>query len=166
MEENYQKFLHNYLKPNPGYIIDVATGEIIGKHEGLMNYTIGQRRNVGISGHKDKHYVVGKNVKENILYVAFGDDPIYLYSDSCTIKNINFISEKRPEHCTAKFRYRSTDIEVEIIYKSTDELIINYKNKTTGVTPGQACVLYDKDECLGSGIIEHVFIEGERLWYL
>ena len=59
-ERNYQKFIHNYLKPNPGDIIDVETLEVVGRHEGLMNYTIGQRRNVGLSGNAEKHYVVGK----------------------------------------------------------------------------------------------------------
>lgn len=165
-ERNYQKFLHNYLKPNPGDIIDVETNEIVGRHEGLMNYTIGQRRNVGLSGNKEKHYVVGKNVEKNILYVAFGDNSEYLYSDTCTVIDINFISKKRPTKCTAKFRYRSKDVPVEIEYTSDAELKIIYKEKTTGVTPGQACVLYDGEECLGSGIIDKVYKNGERLWYL
>lgn len=165
-ERNYQKFIHNYLKPNPGDIIDVSTKEIVGRHNGLMNYTIGQRRNVGISGNKEKHYVVGKNVEKNILYVAFGDTNEYLYSDTCTITDINFISKKRPTKCTAKFRYRSKDIPIEIEYTSGTELKIIYKGKTTGVTPGQACVLYDGEECLGSGIIDKVYKNGERLWYL
>lgn len=165
-ERNYQKFLHNYLKPNPGDIIDVQTNEVIGTHTGLMNYTIGQRRNVGISGHKDKHYVAGKNVEKNILYVAFGEDPKYLYSDSCTITNINFISDKRPTECTAKFRYRSKDVNVKLKYVNDDEILVSYKDLTAGVTPGQACVLYDGEECLGSGIIDIVYKNDERLWYL
>lgn len=165
-ERNYQKFLHNYLKPNPGDIVDVETKKIVGTHTGLMNYTIGQRRNVGISGQKEKHYVVGKDVEKNILYVAFGDDSEYLYSDACTITNLNFISEKRPEKCTARFRYRSKDVEVLLEYTSKDELLVKYPNKTESVTPGQACVLYDNEECLGSGIIDKVYKSGERLWYI
>lgn len=165
-ERNYQKFLHNYLKPNPGEIRDVSTNEIVGEHTGLMNYTIGQRRNVGLSGNKDKHYVVGKNVKDNILYVAFGEDSEFLYSDVCIIDNLNFISSKRPTHCTAKFRYRSKDIDVELEYINNEKIKVNYKNRATGVTPGQACVLYDGDECLGSGIIDKVYKNNDRLWYL
>lgn len=165
-ERNYQKFIHNYLKPNPGDIVDVSTKEIVGRHSGLMNYTIGQRRNVGLSGNKDKHYVVGKDVAKNILYVAFGEDSKYLYSDECLITDVNFISEKRPQKCTAKFRYRSKDVAVEIDYIDEDELRIIYKEETTGVTPGQACVLYDGEECLGSGIIDKIYKNGERLWYL
>lgn len=165
-ERNYQKFLHNYLKPNPGDIIDVETLRKVGTHTGLMNYTIGQRRNVGISGNKDKHYVVGKNVEKNILYVAFGEDNKYLYSDECIIDHINFLSDKRPTKCTAKFRYRSKDVNVELEYIDDDHIKVKYKDTTSGVTPGQACVLYDKEECLGSGIIDKVYKDGEKLWYL
>lgn len=165
-ERNYQKFLHNYLQPNPGDILNVETLEKVGEHTGLMNYTIGQRRNVGLSGHKEKHYVVGKNVEKNILYVAFGDDSKYLYSDECTIDNINFISDKRPTTCTAKFRYRSQDVPIEIDYSDENKLRIIYKGMTTGVTPGQACVIYDGEECIGSGLIDEVFKDGKKLWYL
>ena len=165
-ERNYQKFLHNYLKPNPGDIVDVETLKKVGTHTGLMNYTIGQRRNVGISGNLDKHYVVGKDVSKNILYVAFKEDNEYLYSDECTINNINFISDKRPKKCTARFRYRSKDVPVELEYTSDDEMRVIYKGGCASVTPGQACVLYDEEECLGSGIIDKVYKNGEKLWYL
>jgi len=131
-----------------------------------MNYTIGQRRNVGLSGNSDKHYVVGKNVENNILYVAFGENNEYLYSDECIINQINFISDKRPTKCTARFRYRSKDVNVELEYISKGEIRVKYKDTTTGVTPGQACVLYDGEECLGSGIIDKVYKTGKKLWYL
>ena len=68
-ERHYQEFISNYLKPNPGDIVDVETKEVIGRHTGLMNYTIGQRRNVGIAGNDKKHFVCGKDVEKNILYV-------------------------------------------------------------------------------------------------
>lgn len=164
-ERNYQKFLHNYLKPNPGDIVDIDSQEVIGTHSGLMNYTIGQRRNVGISGNAEKHYVVGKDLEKNILYVAFGEDSEYLYSDACQISSVNFISDKRPTHCTARFRYRSKDVPVELEYQNNG-ILVKYPSKTSSVTPGQACVLYDKEECLGSGIIDIVYKNGERLWYL
>ncbi len=165
-ERNYQKFLHNYLLPNPGDIIDVDTKECVGTHTGLMNYTIGQRRNVGLSGQKDKHYVVGKNVEKNILYVAFGEDPESLYSDACTITDVNLLEHDIPASCTAKFRYRSKDVPVTIEVIDDDKIKVSYPTKTTGVTPGQACVLYDGDICLGSGLIDEIYKNGERLWYL
>jgi tRNA (5-methylaminomethyl-2-thiouridylate)-methyltransferase len=165
-ERNYQKFIHNYLKPNPGDIIDVDTKKVIGRHTGLMNYTIGQRRNVGISGNLERHYVCGKNVKDNILYVAFGDDNKYLMSDECIIDNINFISSTHPTFCTAKFRYRGEDHPVELEYINDNEIKVKYKGLAKAVTPGQACVLYLGEECLGSGIIKQVLKDDKPLWYL
>ncbi len=164
-ERNYQKFIQNYLKPNPGNIIDIETKKIIGTHNGLMNYTIGQRRNVGISGNEKRHYVVGKDSIKNELYVAFGDDSKYLLSDECIIDNINFISEKRPKECSAKFRYRGQDYPVTLEYLDNDEIKVKYHD-VKSVTPGQACVLYDDEECLGSGIIKEVRKDNEKLWYM
>ncbi|MBE6140518.1 MAG: tRNA 2-thiouridine(34) synthase MnmA [Firmicutes bacterium] len=164
-ERNYQKFIANYLKPNPGDIIDVATKKVIGTHQGLMNYTIGQRRNVGISGNKEKHFVCGKDVKNNILYVTFGDND-YLYSDECIIENVNFISDLRPSFCTAKFRYRSQDIAVKLEYLENNEIKVKYLEKIRAVTPGQACVLYLGEECLGCGFIKTVRKNNEKIWYL
>lgn len=165
-ERNYQKFVENYLKPNPGDIIDVDTKEVIGKHMGLMNYTIGQRRNVGISGNLERHYVCGKNVHDNILYVAFGEDNKYLLSDECIIDNVNFISDLRPTFCTAKFRYRDQDHPVELEYLEDNKIRVKYKEKVKAVTPGQACVLYLGEESLGCGFIDSVKCDGEELWYL
>lgn len=165
-ERNYQKFVQNYLKPNPGKIINVDTKEVIGEHQGLMNYTIGQRRNVGISGFVDKHFVVGKNVEKNELYVAFGEDPETLYSDECIIDSVNFISPNHPVFCTAKFRYRGPDNEVMLEYLDNNEIRVRYPQKVKAVTPGQACVLYLGEQCLGSGIIKEVRKNNEKLWYL
>ncbi len=165
-ERNYQKFVENYLKPNPGDILDVATKEVIGRHTGLMNYTIGQRRNVGISGNLKRHYVCGKDVRNNVLYVAFGEDNEYLLSDECEIENVNFISGVRPTFCTAKFRYRDTDHSVELQYLENGNIIVKYPGEAKAVTPGQACVLYLGEECLGCGFIKNVKRHGEFLWYL
>lgn len=164
-ERNYQKFVSNYLKENKGDIIDVRTKEVIGTHNGLMNYTIGQRRNVGISGNSERHFVCGKDVKNNILYVTIGDEE-YLYSDECIIENVNFISSMRPNECTAKFRYRGEDHPVTLEYLENNEIRVKYNGKAKSVTPGQACVLYLGEECLGCGFIKEVYKNNERLWYL
>ncbi len=165
-ERHYQEFIKNYLKPNPGNIINVATGEIIGHHTGLMNYTIGQRRNVGLSGDEKRHYVCGKNTQKNILYVAFGDDNEYLFSDSCTLDNTNLIEKDLPQKLTAKFRYRGEDIPIIIESVTATEIKIKYPSLAKSVTPGQACVFYNGDICLGCGFIKDVYKNGEKLWYL
>ena len=164
-ERNFQHFVQNFLKTNEGPIIDVETKEVIGKHEGLMNYTIGQRKNVGLSGHAERHFVCGKDVKNNILYVTIGN-PEYLYSDACLISNVNFISSVHPTFCTAKFRYRGEDIPVELEYLEDNKIMVKYPSKAKSVTPGQACVLYLGEECLGCGFIDDVYKDGEKLWYL
>lgn len=164
-ERNYQKFIANYLKPNPGKIIDVETKKEVGTHKGLMNYTIGQRKNVGLSGNEKRHYVCGKNVKENILYVAYGEDNKYLLSNETIITDMNFISDKRPTKCNAKFRYRGPLIPVEIEYLKNNKIKLKYESAKS-VTPGQICVLYDGEECLGGGIIDEVRKDENKLWYL
>ena len=130
-----------------------------------MNYTIGQRRNVGISGNLERHYVCGKDVDKNILYVAFGNSE-YLYSDACLLEDINFISEERPEKCSAKFRYRGEDYPVVLEYLENGMILVKYPEKVKAVTPGQACVFYLDEECLGSGIIKEIYKNGEKLFYL
>ena len=164
-ERNFKEFLKNYLPAKPGNVINIETNKIVGTHQGLMYYTIGQRKGLNIGGNTDKMFVVGKNLKDNILYVAFGENNDYLKSDSCIVSNMNFISKERPKKCQAKFRYRQTDIDVEIEYLDNNEIIVHYSN-VKAVTPGQACVLYLGDECLGGGIIKEVLKDNEKIWYL
>lgn len=163
-ERNFKKFLENYLPAVPGNVVDIDTNKIVGKHNGLMYYTIGQRKGLDIGGNKDKMFVVGKNLNKNILYVAFGDND-YLYSNSCIVDTLNFNCELRPTKCKAKFRYRQDDIEVSIKYLNDNEIEVFYDN-VKAVTPGQACVLYDNDICIGGGIIKEVRKDNKKLWYL
>ena len=143
--------------PNiPGDIVNIDTGEILGKHIGLMYYTIGQRRGLNIGGTKDRCFVVKKDLDRNILYVAIGDENKYLYSTSCIIEDFNFLTDERPNKCKCKFRYRQPDqpVHVNIIDQNVQ---ITFLNKQTSVTPGQFVVLYDGDEnCLGGGEIDIV----------
>lgn len=163
-ERNFKKFLENYLPAMPGEVIDIDTNEIIGKHNGLMYYTIGQRRGLDIGGNKDKMFIVGKNLDKNVLYVAFGDND-YLYSTSCIVNNLNFNCDLKPTKCSAKFRYRQEDIDVEVEYLNNEEILVKY-DKVKAVTPGQACVLYYNDICIGGGIIKEVRKNDKKLWYL
>ena len=164
-ERNYQNFIKNYLQENIGDIVDVASKKVIGHHHGLMNYTIGQRRNVGVSGNTERHFVCGKDLEKNILYVTIGNED-YLYSDACLIENVNFISATHPTFCTAKFRYRGEDIPVTLEYLENNEILVSYAGLAKSVTPGQACVLYLGEECLGCGFIKTVYKNNQPLWYL
>ena len=164
-ERNFTKFLENYLPNLPGDVVEIDSQEVIGKHIGLMYYTIGQRRGLNIGGSKERMFVVGKDLKKNILYISYGNTE-YLLSDSCIVDMVNFISDKRPTSCTAKFRYRQPDNKVELEYLEDGTLLVKYPQKVKAVTPGQACVLYDGEECLGGGIIKEVRKNQQKLWYL
>ncbi|MGM9882017.1 MAG: tRNA 2-thiouridine(34) synthase MnmA [Bacilli bacterium] len=154
-ERNFTKFLENYLPNIPGDIVDIDTKKVLGKHIGLMYYTIGQRRGLNVGGTKDRIFVVKKDLKNNILYVAMGDDNKYLYSKEALIEEFNFLTDKRPDKCSCKFRYRAPDISVDVIYLENNMIKVLY-NGSKAVTPGQFCVLYDEDLCLGGGIIKEV----------
>ena len=163
-ERNFKEFLTNYLPNQSGDIVDIDTNEIIGKHVGLMYYTIGQRRGLDIGDNEKRLYVVGKDLEKNVLYVSLGDDTKYLLSDEAVLEDINLIGDKWPKNACAKFRYRQEDIPVTIEEKD-NEFIVKYDN-VKSVTPGQACVIYDGEECLGGGIIKEVRKNGKKLWYL
>ena len=164
-ERNFKQFLKNYLPNQKGDIINIETNEKLGEHIGLMYYTIGQRRGLEVGGTKDKLFVVGKDLKKNILYVSIGEDNKYLISDSCIVEQINFNCELRPTKCTAKFRYRQKDNDVELEYLDDGNILVKYNN-VKAVTPGQACVFYLEDKCIGGGIIKEVRKDNKKLWYL
>ena len=156
-----------YALPNqPGDVINIDTNEKVGEHIGLMYYTIGQRRGLDIGGTPDRMFVIGKDLTKNILYIAIGEESDYLISDSCVITDVNIIDKTDITKCTAKFRYRMEDVPVEIEYLNDNEILVKYPQGVKRVTPGQACVLYNGEECLGGGIIKEVRRNGEKLWYL
>ncbi len=164
-ERNFTNFLKNYLPNLPGKIINIETNQEVGEHIGLMYYTIGQRRGLHLGGNDNRFFAVGKDLKQNILYVAEGEENPYLYSDSCIVEMVNWIGD-RVSDCTAKFRYRQPDNEVHITHLENGELLVSYPQTVKSVTPGQACVFYNNEECLGGGIIKEVRKNGKKLWYL
>ncbi|MGN1268842.1 MAG: tRNA 2-thiouridine(34) synthase MnmA [Candidatus Aphodocola sp.] len=157
-ERNFSKFLENYLPNQPGKIINIETKEEVGEHIGLMYYTIGQRRGLNLGGNNSKSYVVEKDLKNNILYVASGEENKYLYSTSAIIEDFNFLTEDRPSSCSCKFRYRQKDIPIQVEYLNGNILKLTYKS-AKAVTPGQFCVLYQGTTCLGGGMIKEVHKE-------
>ena len=165
-ERNFKNFLKNYLPNQPGDVINIDTNEVIGKHIGLMNYTIGQRKGLNIGGTKDKMFVVGKDLEKNVLYICLGEDNDYLISTSCLVDNINYLEDEKLENVTAKFRYRQEDIPVHLEWLENGEILVRYDQGVKSVTPGQACVFYNKEECLGGGIIKEVRKNDKKLWYL
>ncbi|HHT51386.1 MAG TPA: tRNA 2-thiouridine(34) synthase MnmA [Eubacteriaceae bacterium] len=166
-ERNFSKFINNYLPAKAGEIRTIE-GEVKGKHWGLMNYTLGQRKGLGIggSGTGEPWFVVDKDLKNNILYVAQGANHPALYSYGLFANDINWISDKTKEsffNCTAKFRYRQPDqkVKVEILKDNTCKVVFDKPQKA--VTPGQAVVFYQGEVCLGGGIIDQIIKKKEGL---
>lgn len=151
-ERNFTKFLENYLPNIPGKIVDIDTNEVLGEHIGLMYYTIGQRKGLHLGGNEEKHYVARKDLDNNILYVATGENP-NLYTNEAIIEDFNSLTDERISNCTCKFRYRQKDIDCHVEYLDDKTLKLIYHN-VKSVTPGQFCVLYDGEICLGGGIIK------------
>ena len=111
-------------------------------------------------------FVVGKNLEKNILYICIGEDNDYLISDSCIVNEVNWLASKKVDKCCCKFRYRQNDIPVFLEYLNDDEILVKYPQGAKAVTPGQACVFYLEDECLGGSIIKEVRKNDKKLWYL
>ncbi len=154
-ERNFKKFLSNYLPNIPGDIVNIDTGEVLGKHNGLMYYTIGQRRGLNVGGTEERLFVCKKDLEKNVLYVAIGNENKYLLSYSCVVSDINLLDDL-PSKCTAKFRYRQKDNDVLVEWIDDKHILVKYPSGVRAVTPGQACVFYNGEECLGGGIIESV----------
>ena len=165
-ERNFTNFLKNYLPNTPGDVINIETNEVIGRHIGLMNYTIGQRRGLNIGGTEDKMFVVGKDLSKNVLYICLGEDNDYLISDSCIVDTVNWLGDEKITVCTAKFRYRQQDIPVSLEWLDNGEILVKYPQGVKSVTPGQSCVFYSGNECVGGSIIKEVRKNNEKLWYL
>ena len=107
-ERNFTKFLENYLPNTPGDIVNIDTNEVIGKHIGLMYYTIGQRKGLDIGGTKERMFVVGKDLNKNILYICIGEDNDYLLSDSCVIEDVNYLGAEKLTNCTSNIVNNTT----------------------------------------------------------
>ena len=162
-ERNFRQFLSNYLPMKPGKIINVITKEEVGRHTGVMYYTIGQRKGLDIGG-IGPFFVVGKNVEKNELYVVDSEYQDLLYSDSCIVTGVNVLADRElPMDCTAKFRYRQADNDVHISWLDETTLKVDFPQKIRSITPGQEAVFYDGDVMIAGGKIEQIFKDGEDL---
>jgi tRNA-specific 2-thiouridylase len=158
-ERNFKRFLSRYLPARPGDITG-AGGQIIGRHDGLMYYTIGQRRGLGIGGGGDgrRWFVVGKDISNNVLLVDQGEDSPFLYSKTAAINELHWISGNPPappgEERPFKARLRHRQPLIDAVARIDGETMrIQFRSPQRAVTPGQAAVLYCGDICLGGGTI-------------
>lgn len=165
-ERNFTEFLSNYLPAKKGEMRQLD-GTYVKDHYGLMNYTIGQRKGLGIGGTKgntDAWYVVGKELKTNTLFVEPNKNHPNLFSNKAIITDIIYRGDKSIDSLNAKFRYRQNDVPIKLTWIDETTAVVEYNN-VKAVTPGQACVFYDGDICLGSGFIDKVYFDDEERIY-
>lgn len=166
-ERRFKQFLQTYLPAQPGDMV-APDGSVVGRHDGLMYYTLGQRRGLGIGGCGDGRswFVIGKDMEKNRLLVAQGEDHPMLYSTNSIGGGVTWIGDAPLQdgetiQCTAKFRYRQPDQPVEVTLQG-DKLHIHSLSLQRAVTPGQSAVLYQGERCLGGAVVETVLDAGEH----
>ena len=159
-ERRFREFLGKYLPAQPGEMRTLE-GKIVGRHAGLMYYTLGQRRGLGIggAGNGQRWFVVRKDLERNILYVEQGADSPALYSKSCRTEAFSFINPpaSREFACTCRYRYRQPDQKVRAYLQENGEVVIESQEPQRAVRPGQYAVLYQGEECLGGGVVREVY---------
>ena len=159
-ERKFKDFLARYLPAQPGNIRTVE-GDIIGRHDGLMYHTLGQRKGLGIGGVKgaseEAWYVVEKDLVNNELIVAQGHDHSALLSTGLIAQQLHWVDRqpiREPLRCTVKTRYRQTDVPCTIEPIDDESIKVIFDEPQIAVTPGQSAVFYLDEVCLGGGIIE------------
>ena len=159
-ERKFKDFLARYLPAQPGNIRTVE-GDIIGRHDGLMYHTLGQRKGLGIGGVKgateEAWYVVEKDLVNNELIVAQGHDHSALLSTGLIAQQLHWVDRqpiREPLRCTVKTRYRQTDVPCTIEPIDDESIKVIFDEPQIAVTPGQSAVFYLDEVCFGGGIIE------------
>lgn len=161
-EKRFKHFLNEFMLAKPG-VIKTTTGEPIGQHDGLMFYTIGQRQGLGIGGLRNSGaspwYVVDKEVENNTLVVAQGEDHPMLYAQGLITGPIHWLADyedRLPLTIWAKTRYRQTEFPCLISPAQDGQHYVMFSSPQRAITPGQYIVFYEKNQCLGGSVIEQV----------
>ncbi|MEH6626189.1 MAG: tRNA 2-thiouridine(34) synthase MnmA [Motiliproteus sp.] len=163
-ERRFKDFLQQYLPAQPG-VIETPEGIVIGKHQGLMYHTIGQRQGLGIGGLTDfpdqPWYVAGKDLQRNVLIAVQGKQHSLLFSRMLITDQVDWVDGQGPQQlpyeCTAKTRYRQDDQDCRIETNPEGGYQVWFNEPQRAVTPGQSVVFYSDQCCLGGGIIEQTF---------
>lgn len=159
-ERRFKDFLSEFILAQPGKI-KTLQGEVIGRHDGVMFYTIGQRKGLQIGGLKkfsdEPWYVADKDIKSNVLIVVQGDQHPNLFKTSLRCSDLTWVKGKPPSvpfRCKAKTRYRQTDQSCLLSRINENDFQVEFDQPQRAITPGQSVVFYQDDVCLGGGIID------------
>jgi tRNA-specific 2-thiouridylase len=166
-ERPFGQFLESWLPRKPGPI-ETPDGVVIGEHQGLARYTLGQRSGLGIGGLKDRAaapwFVAGKDLARNALIVVQGRDHPALHCVGLRTGSVHWISGQPPApsfECTVKLRYRQPDLRCAVNWCS-DGAEVRFADRQAGAVPGQYAVFYRDQECLGGGVIDSLIINPEE----
>jgi tRNA-specific 2-thiouridylase len=154
-ERPFREFLMRYLPVSPGPM-ESPEGRVVGTHQGLMYYTIGQRQGLRIGGQGDPWYVAGKDIDNNRLLVVQGHDHPALYREHLAATELSWISGEAPRGewvYTAKTRYRQPDAPCTLVSVDDTRCEVDFDQTQWAITPGQSVVLYEGEVCLGGGVI-------------
>lgn len=155
-ERPFKQFLTQFIPTNPGHFEDL-NGQVLGQHDGIAHYTIGQRKGLGIGGAGEPWFVVDKDVNRNVVILAQGHHHPALYCDELVATDLSWISPlghpPLPFTCTAKIRYRQADQLCTIRSIENDRALVSFATPQRAVTPRQSIVFYKGNRCLGGGMI-------------
>lgn len=155
-ERNFKQFLSQYITYTPGNF-ETLDGQIVGQHDGVAYYTIGQRKGIGIGGQGEPWFVMGKDIPRNVVYIERGTQHPALFCDELTAVEANWVlpsgMPKLPFACKAKVRYRQSDQPCIIISEENGILKVLFDIPQRAVTPRQSIVFYDENVCLGGAMI-------------
>jgi tRNA-uridine 2-sulfurtransferase len=155
---NIREFLRKTLKEKKGEVIDLDQDKVVGEHNRIWSYTIGQRHGIEIGGTKEPYFVAKKDIHKNILYVVQGRDNPLLYKKNLTITDLHLINPEykfTKENFTATIRYRSPDRPIKLSFKG-NKTKVEFKEAQWAPALGQSVVIFDKNECLGGGFITEI----------
>lgn len=152
-KRDFKPFLSQFIGTQPGSF-ETLSGEVVGQHDGAAFYTTGQRKGMGLGGEGDAWYVVGKDLKRNVVFVERGADHPALFTRELQTRDLTWVAEipEIPLRCAAKIRYRQEDTPCTL---QPDGKVI-FDEPQRAATPGQSAVFYQGDLCLGGGIISSV----------
>lgn len=171
-ERDFKDFLMNYLPAQKGEM-RTLDGEVMNNHDGLMYYTIGQRKGLGIGGTGESNepwFVIGKDLEKNVLFVGQGYENEHLYATTLEASDFFFTTDDEMPatfRSKAQFRYRQEAVDVTVHLDETRRKArVEFDEPARAITPGQAVVLYNGEECIGGGTIDAAYSENKQLQYV
>ena len=158
-KKDFSSFIKKYINTKHGNICD-EDGYVLGEHDGLFNYTIGQRKGIRVGGNKNYSekpwFVINKDIDQNKLIISQDEDRLIALG-KVELKNMSWVRSQPSENlkCKARFRHGGKLIPVNIT-KDNNKYYLDMLDGERAITPGQSAVLYNGDECIGGGIISSV----------